>query len=105
MAKMTALAAKGEVLNPTNLGENFADKWKKSPDLRTSFLDWCDQVSEDILRLGQNMTAPAMGRHLKDRFGVTAPEDGLESVLGKLGAPSVATSHVTKKREPWGLHS
>lgn len=55
------------VLNPANMQENFADKWKTNPKKEGNFYKWLDAVEIDIQRIIQKrgpMIAEEMSRSL-----------------------------------------
>lgn len=61
--------------NPTDVRENFADKWSESPQLREAFHEWLQAVRQDfgaIARLDSDdliveQLAPSMGRGLVEK--------------------------------------
>jgi len=69
------------VANPVNPLENFADKWKRHPELKTKFYEWIQQVRVDLeaaLRAG-NLTD--MIESLKPRFGDRIANEALEKAM------------------------
>lgn len=58
------------IQNPTNNGENFADKWQNNPNLKNAFYEWIDQVSKDINLLESSTIAsigPVLNRFLGEK--------------------------------------
>jgi Cyclic GMP-AMP synthase DncV-like, nucleotidyltransferase domain len=92
------------ILNPVNPGENFADKWAEKPELADAFWVWFDELSRDIARFGERLTATELQRHFRDRFGLSIPYDKVESLIPALTVPAVATRHVEHRAEPWGTN-
>lgn len=65
----------GEVRNPSNPGENFADKWAENPDLRAAFDAWHAALRRDLDRIGDDLTIDNRRTLLEDRFGVSIDRD------------------------------
>ncbi|HHL34363.1 MAG TPA: nucleotidyltransferase [Desulfobulbaceae bacterium] len=97
------------VANPVNPLENFADKWKKNPELEIEFRRWIQQVRADLgtaLRAG-NLRDMIEG--LKPRFGdrlvnevasKVFPDHSGSARAVALVAPSI---RITKPgNKPWG---
>lgn len=98
--RMPGLVIGRQVLNPTNPGENFADKWKDDPALEDAFWGWTDQLRRDVERLGHDLGRDGMKRLFEDRFGVGAAEDRFTPFVP--AAPAIAVAHTRTQREPWG---
>jgi hypothetical protein len=70
--------------NPTNAGENFADKWRANPKLESAFCEWIDQASKDISLL-ESRSIANMGAVLNRFLG----EKRSKIVLEKWAQPII----------------
>lgn len=96
------------IVNPVDPRENFADKWLEFPQRQKKFMDWIQQVQEDIEAA---LRAPSLGNmtdDLKARFGdravnVTAskvfPRHYNASRTALVAVPRVS---INKPSKPWG---
>lgn len=64
---------KPRIPNPSNPGEDFADKWNATKE--AAFFRWVDQVKADIQAIRTGMPPDRLRRFLKDRFAITASDD------------------------------
>ncbi|MCB1097256.1 MAG: nucleotidyltransferase [Verrucomicrobiae bacterium] len=59
------------VLNPANLSENLAEKWKEHPERLTKFKSWLADVRTDLHALLSKGDLPSIAELLEDRFGTS----------------------------------
>ncbi len=113
IAKMPSLIEWDEqgnalVTNPVNPLENFADKWKKHPELETKFLQWLQQVRADLEAALQAGTLSDMIEELKPRFGDRIVNEAASkafpdhSISAKAVASVAPSISITKPSKPWG---
>ena len=96
--------------NPTNPGEDFADAWRRDPQLEQSFWDWCEELRVDLGRLRDAAEVDKLRRIVRDTLALDLPESGArELVESRPGAssPRTGTPRVVDIRtppRPWGSH-
>src|SRR5690606_16780414 len=90
----------GEVRNPSNPGENFADKWAEHPEHRAAFDAWHAALRRDLDRLGDDLTIDDRRALLEDRFGASIDRDrfGVPAAV-----PVIAVAQSRTRPEPWGV--
>ncbi len=69
------------VPNPAHSEENFADKWNTAPERRTAFLDWMNNLSNELESLSGQRGLDAITASLGRSFG----ESAARTAAGKLG--------------------
>jgi Second Messenger Oligonucleotide or Dinucleotide Synthetase domain len=71
MPKMIEKDAAGRawVRNPTNPGENFADKWHTDSSFEEAFLAWIDQARRDVQSLAGVQGIPSIAKRLEPFLG------------------------------------
>jgi mannitol/fructose-specific phosphotransferase system IIA component (Ntr-type) len=114
ITKMPGLIERDEqgnalVTNPVNPLENFADKWKKHPELETKFRQWLQQVRADLKAALQAGTLSDMIEELKPRFGDRIVNEAASrafpdhSSSAKAVASVAPSIRITKPgNKPWG---
>jgi hypothetical protein len=90
--------------NPTNLEENFAEKWNEDDRLPQAFLAWLTQLRTDLGDWIEFGEIPKLGERLERAFGAGAAENALSpfvetSVSASSRYPKV--EFTTKANEPW----
>jgi len=97
--------ASPRVPNPTNQGEDFADKWKEKPELEANFRLWHQRVTADLQALLNSDSFDEISDILKRRFGVTLSDEQAREIRGTIKgqAPRAAPSvHITREApQPW----
>lgn len=60
-----------EILNPTNIEENFADRWNEQPEKADSFFEWLKKAQLDIITQPSEFAGGLQGlhRHFANSFG------------------------------------
>lgn len=58
-----------EVLNPTNHGENFADKWQKHPERRKAFFEWHGKLAGNLDQFLRGTDMKTIGESLEHLVG------------------------------------
>ena len=113
ITKMPGLIERDErgnalVTNPVNPLENFADKWKKHPELEIEFRRWIQQVRADLDAALQVGNISDMIEELKPRFGDRIVNEAASRAFpdhsgSAKAVASVAPSiSITKPSKPWG---
>lgn len=94
------------VPNPTNPGEDFADKWSKDPNLETNFKAWHGQATRDFAALRNLTDVTRLRKIADDRFYAPMSEADARSALG-VAAPTISVAaapaiHIASAPRPWG---
>ena len=92
------------VPNPTHPSEDYADKWRRDPQLERSFYEWHQQAKADFERFSSNLTR-LTSRDIEQRFALPLSRE-LEAQLA-VGAPSItvpatAITSISQPPKPWG---
>ena len=85
---------KYEILNPSNLTENFADKWNEDGNLPQSFQEWINKVKNDFGKFQHKNTTFELLESLKPAFGVSVVESAEKTVR------SQSANIITEKKYP-----
>lgn len=99
----------GEVLNPVNPKENFADKWAMPEyavhNLKQSFYDWVEQVVADFTRYMQATSATELSSDSARGLKITPNSEKVALALGAGNAASLPTKapriEVREPPKPW----
>ena len=97
---MPTCIVNGKVLNPTNPGENFTEKWERRPELLAGFLRLARTALAQISTAWARASANTSKRELfEKRFGV----DVEEARFGvPAAAPAVAVAHTRDRPRTLG---
>lgn len=98
------------VPNPTDMLENFADKWEIHPEREAAFFDWLKQARRDFLDITDRSTVRSINEHIAKGVGSDLGQRALAragAVGGLLAAPSAAAkapplSFKQERRPPEG---
>jgi len=79
------------IKNPTDVLENFADKWETNPERAEAFYAWLSQAREDFAAAGILVEHRLMSNGLASRMGQNVTDQASESIArpSKLGAPGL----------------
>lgn len=89
--------------NPTNLEENFADKWNEDGNLPKAFLAWLGQLKADMETAIEQRDLPEMKKFIEPLFGAAVVGTVFEK-LEPVTASSKTYPQVTvssKPNKPW----
>lgn len=62
--------------NPTIENENFAEKWNEKPQLRETFLNWCEILANDLNNILSSTDERSLRENLRTVFGCTGATTG-----------------------------
>jgi len=57
------------IANPTDPGENFADKWRKHPERADAFFEWLDRARQDFASISKSTDLREIARVMSRSFG------------------------------------
>ncbi|MHA1227216.1 MAG: nucleotidyltransferase [Candidatus Hodarchaeales archaeon] len=69
-----------KIPNPTNLDEDFADKWKEKPERENAFYEWIIQLQTDLAELDEFVSLAACQEKLKEMFGENVVVDNIKEL-------------------------
>ena len=69
------------VPNPVEPRENFADRWRKWPNLADEFYRWLEQLGDDLRDAASHRGLDSVAARLSESFG----EQPVEKAVGRLG--------------------
>lgn len=78
------------VPNPTNLEEDFADKWSEHPEREQAFFQWMERLSQDFGRLESNRAPEATRGILSSMFGEDVVPSIIHEVTGTVNSTGIA---------------
>ena len=55
--------------NPTDVLENFADKWEDHPERATAFFQWLEKAREDFLKIAPGQDLVRLNEHISKGVG------------------------------------
>jgi hypothetical protein len=96
------------VPNPADPAEDYADKWRKDPELERNFWLWHNAVSADLGKLPSLLESSRLDREVSAIFRVDLTRDELESLKPKRenSVPAVVkptpTLIISSAPRPWG---
>jgi hypothetical protein len=89
------------IANPTNLDENFADKWKKHPERRSAFYEWGEKLQDDLEALARCESLADCEQMLKYLFGETLVTEALKEFARTNPVPVIKSRfNVPHKQDP-----
>ena len=96
-----------KVPNPTHPAEDYADKWRRQPELERQFYLWLTQVQADVRTLS---TASPDARLIEKRFALRLSEEQERQIAPPtslaFGAPLIVTpravTRIDSAPRPWG---
>ncbi len=93
------------VPNPTDLAEDYADRWASNPALEEKFWTWLRQVKADLDRLPAIIGGDFLSKNLRSAFRVDLSENDLASFHRQSGSKGVIASapsiQITSAPRPW----
>jgi hypothetical protein len=91
--------------NPVNPAEDFADRWKDTPELEKHFWLWYEAAIRDFDAIVSETSAPQLQKLSESRLAARMPDETAKALLGTplvkraaLVAPSIAIANPPK---PW----
>ena len=100
--RMTTHVRQGtpRIPNPVNPGEDFADRWKRKPELEEAFFGWHAQAKADFARLAANLSAAELREHAQDQLRLNVDETVARNLANTI--KPVAPAIITSAPGPWG---
>ena len=82
------------IANPSDLTENFADKWKKHPDRETAFFSWLNQAKDDFFALAKLANLQEMAKPTTTHLDSELTDRALQRVVRSSGASLLGAAAV-----------
>jgi hypothetical protein len=94
--------------NPANPAEDYADKWRLSPELEQNFWLWHSQVRADIAKLPALISSDRLSMEVRRMLGVNLSEEQLKQFETRSPAPlsrstpAAPSVVISSAPRPWG---
>lgn len=95
------------IRNPTDPQENFADRWRGSPEKRANFFKWVRQAQEDFAHVASQVDSKHLVEAASQSFGAGPAQDAsaarsrVVTLSALYGKTSSALTALHKQRVPW----